>query len=120
MLAVSVVVVGALLLFVFPTRTLVEQRHQIAAVRHEIALLDAENAHLRHEAADLQRPATIERIAREEFGLVMKGEKAYAVLPPPSAAARRSAPAAHPAGSARTAPAAHEHWWRSLELWRDL
>ena len=121
LLLVSVVSVGILLLFVFPTRTLVQQRHQISAVQHQISVLDAENAHLRRTVASLHQPATIERIASKEFGLVMKGQKAYAVLPSSSTPTQRSARTAHPAGRAHPAAGGvHHPWWRALELWRDL
>lgn len=116
LLGVSVVTVGILLLFVFPTRTLVRQEHDIAAVRHQIAALHAENASLRAKAAALHQPATIERLAGREFGLVMPGQKAYAVLPSAGHGAQ-----AHP-GRAGASPMhhPHHHWWRALELWRDL
>jgi cell division protein FtsB len=90
LLLASVVSVGVLLLFVFPTRTLVDQHHQISAVEHQLSVIDAENAHLRHEVAALHQPATIERMASQEFGLVMKGQKAYAVLPSGSTSASGS------------------------------
>lgn len=117
LLFAAVVSVGVLLLFVFPTRTLVQQRQQISAVRHQISVLDAENSHLRKEVVSLHQPATIERIASREFGLVKKGDKAYAVLPSPSTRTGRSSRAARPA---HRATSTHRRWWRALEIWRDL
>jgi cell division protein FtsL len=120
LLLASIVSVGVLLLFVFPTRTLVEQRHQISAVRHQLSVLDAESSHLRREVASLHQPATIERIASQELGLVKKGQKAFAVLPSPSAPTGRSRRAARPATRRHGSAGARRPWWRALEVWRDL
>ena len=35
-------------------------------------------------SAQLQNTAYVEQIARQEYGLVMPGEQAYAILPPPA------------------------------------
>lgn len=81
LLLASVAVVGILMLFVFPTRTLLEQDHQISTTEHQIAVLDKENATLRRRAASLDNPAALEQLARREYGLVMPGQKAYDVVP---------------------------------------
>lgn len=120
LLVVSVVTVGILFLFVFPTRTLVEQRHEMAAIHRQLSALDAENASLRGKVAALHQSATIERIAGQEFGLVMPGQKAYAVIPAGGSSARHGAASHAPAASHASAATAHRHWWRALELWRDL
>lgn len=105
----SILSVGVLLLFVFPTRTLLQQDREIAAVHHQIAVLQAEDASLRARAASLTRPSTVERIARQQYGLVKPGQKEYVILP-------AAAPAAHPSPTGRHHDA-HHSWW---ELWRDL
>ncbi len=136
LLAVSVVTVGALLLFVLPTRTLVDQRHEIATIHRQIAALDAENAALRARATALQQPAGIERIAHRELGLVMPGQKAYAVAPSASGAVAQtgegslsqtglgtssaSPPARVGASGSPSRRGARHPWWRALELWRDF
>ncbi len=113
LLVVLVASVGVLLLFVFPTRTLLDQRREVAHINAQIAALQSENAVLRARAADLQKPATIEKIARQEFGLVLPGQRAYAVIPTPQA------PASHPGGAVGhpNQPHGHHPWW---ELWRYL
>lgn len=81
LLLASVTAVGVLLLFVFPVRTLLSQRRQVAAVRHEIAVLNRENSILSARSAALQSPGYVEQLARSQYGMVLPGEKAYAVLP---------------------------------------
>jgi cell division protein FtsB len=78
----AVVGIAALLfLFVLPGRTWLAQGHAMSAAEHRQAVLSAENAALSKEISALQQPSYIEQLARSELGLVMPGEKAYAVLP---------------------------------------
>lgn len=86
LVGVFVVVVGILFLAVFPTRTYLSQRRDIAASAKRLALLARENRKLEEDVSRLQRDDEIERIARQRFGLVKPGEEAYAVLPAPPAA----------------------------------
>lgn len=68
-------------------------RGEVATVDREVRALEAENERLSRAIADLQEnPAVIERIAREELGLVRPGER---VLRFPRSA-RPGAPAAPP------------------------
>jgi cell division protein FtsB len=78
---VSLFVVAIMFLFVFPTRSFLSQRDQISGARHDLAVLRTQNARLQKEAARLDTDAEIRRIAREEYHLVLPGEKAYEVLP---------------------------------------
>jgi cell division protein FtsB len=51
-------------------------RQEVAALHREVAALEAENQRLSRAIAELQEnPAVIERIAREELGLVRPGER---------------------------------------------
>lgn len=62
----------------------------IAAVEKEIEKVTLENEALRRELARLQSPEYIEKVAREELGLVMPGETAVIIAEPaPNAAAVR-------------------------------
>jgi cell division protein FtsB len=81
----SLVVVAILFLFVFPTRSFLAQRSQIADARSDLAVLREQNAKLEKEAARLSTDAEIERIARREYQMVRPGEKAWAVIPAPPA-----------------------------------
>ena len=84
----AVVLVGALFLAVFPTRTWLEQRRQRQAVAERVAVLEAQNRRLERRIRQLHTDQEIERLAREQYNLVRPGEEAYALLP----AAERPAP----------------------------
>ena len=79
----SLVIVAILFLFVFPTRSFLSQRGQIAEAQQDLDALRAQNARLAREAARLGTDAEVERIAREEYQMVRPGERAYAVIPAP-------------------------------------
>jgi len=78
-----VAVVGVLFLFVFPARTYLAQRQDLAAASERAKVLSGENKSLSDRAAKLHDNAEIERLAREQYGLVKPGEEAYAILPSP-------------------------------------
>jgi cell division protein FtsB len=100
---------GAMYLFVFPARTYLDQKQQMAAQEQTITVLRGENAKLASESSALRNDSTIEQIARAEYGLVMPGQQAFMVLPSP---ARRAAP------PVRAVPKAH--WYSALEFWHSL
>ena len=106
---VLLVLGGAMYLFVFPARTYLAQKQGIAAEERTVAVLRAEDAKLTSESSALQDNATIEQIARQEYGLVEPGQQAFMVLPAPS----HPQPAAPP-------PAKRGAWYSSLEFWHDL
>lgn len=67
-------------------------RAQRAAELAELARLEAENDSLRALVDSLESdPATLERLARERFGLIRDGEVLYRFVTPDSAAVRDSA-----------------------------
>ncbi len=77
----SLTLAAMLLLFVFPTRSLISQRGDISRARYDLEVIESENERLAEEAARLATPAEIERIARERFHMVRPGETAFAVVP---------------------------------------
>ena len=79
----SVVLVGILFLFVFPTRTYLGQRQELDAAERRAEILSKENAELAARVKRLNTDAEIERLAREQYNLVRPGEEAYAILPAP-------------------------------------
>ena len=83
-LLASVVLVAALFLFVFPTRTYLAQRDSLAGAEERLDVLQRENELLEQRIAVLKTDAEVERIAREQYNLVRPGEEAYAVLPAPA------------------------------------
>ena len=103
------VLAGAMYLFAYPTRTYLDQRRAIALQEKTISLLKAENAKLSAQRTALQSDATIEEIARQEYGLVFPGQQAFMVLPSP---AKPVTPAAPPHKSSP--------WYSSLEFWHRL
>ena len=80
--------VGALVVFlvagVFPTRTYLHQREQIASAEEKLEVLTAENAKLATRVEELHTDTEVERLAREQYNLVRPGEEAYAILPGPA------------------------------------
>jgi cell division protein FtsB len=81
-LLVAVVVGGIVFLFVLPGRTWLEQGRAISKAQSQVSALAQENQTLTKRAADLQSTSYVERLARQEYGLVMPGEKAYGILIP--------------------------------------
>jgi cell division protein FtsB len=81
----GVVVAVGLFLFGYPTRTYLEQRSQLTQEQAKLDRLAAQNQSLSTEASRLQSTAEIERIARQNYGLVQPGQEAYAILPSPTA-----------------------------------
>lgn len=83
-LAVLLIVALAITLAgIFPFRQMLAQQRQVESTQAKLDTLIAENARLEEEAQLLQTPAEVERIAREELGLVRPGEVGYKVETPP-------------------------------------
>ncbi len=81
----AVVLLGALALTVsgiLPFRQLVSQQRQIERTQDQLTALEQENQMLSEDIEMLGTDAEIERIAREQYGLVRPGEVAYVVVTP--------------------------------------
>ena len=81
----AVVLLGALALTVsgiLPFRQLISQQHQIERSQAQLTALTDENGALAEDIAMLGTDAEIERLAREQYGLVRPGEVAYVVVTP--------------------------------------
>ncbi len=89
-LVVSVAFVGLLFLAVFPTRTYLDQRRELAATERRVKVLVAQNEELTAKVQRLNTDAEIERLARSEYNLVRPGEEAFAILPSPAPPAGQS------------------------------
>ena len=76
---------GVLVVGVFPTRTYLAQRNAVAAATRQLDQLQASNRARQDEAARLQTPAEIERLARRDHDMVRPGEEVYHVLQAPQA-----------------------------------
>lgn len=84
-LMLAVVLFAALVYFIFPTTTWLDQRAESSQVRAELDVLITEQGQLRREIARMRTDEEVERIARRDFNYVFPGEEAYAVLPAPPA-----------------------------------
>lgn len=84
-LVVTTALVAFLFVGVFPTRSLLAQRTDIAEAEARLETLRSANVALDERAEALRTDAEVERLAREQYGLVRPGEEAYAILPPPPA-----------------------------------
>ena len=112
---VAAVLVAVLALFVFPTRTYLDQRHELAVAAQRMNVLDAQNAQLSQQVDKLHTDAEIERIAREQYHLVKPGEQAFAVLPAPQPTTTTIVPP--PVVAPRAATSHHAGWWDRLTSW---
>ena len=81
-------VIGAVLLAVlvlvawFPDGPLFQQRAALAATESQLQVLHQQDAALAAEQKNLNTPSEIERIARQQYDLVLPGQAAFQVLPP--------------------------------------
>ena len=81
----AVVLLGALALTVsgiLPFRQLISQQRHIERSQEQLAALTSENRALAEDVEMLDTDAEIERIARDQYGLVRPGEVAYVVVVP--------------------------------------
>lgn len=81
--ALAVVVLAVLAAYVFPTRTWIDQRRSLDETAAALDELRAERGALEARLGELDSDDEIEELARSQFGLVLPGEEAYAVLPAP-------------------------------------
>lgn len=110
------VLVGVLFAFVFPTRTLLDQRGQVRAAEDHLTVLRKQGAILKREAQRLQSDAEVERLARSKYNLVKPGEQAYAIVSsaPARAATRRAASNDHVVHPAPKSLAWYHRIWHHL------
>ena len=99
-------VIGLLFVFVYPTRTYLRQRTQIRAAQQHLAQLNRDTARLDRQSRQLQTDASVERIARQRYGLVKPGETPYVIVPtaPPTTAPAAAATPPTTAQAAATRP----------------
>jgi cell division protein FtsB len=105
----SVVLSGVLFLFVLPGRTYLAQQRSLAAAETRFRVLSNENHKLDQQIQHLQTDAEIERLARQQYGLVKPGEQAFAILPPARAATETAPVSSHRGVWYRI--------WHALQFW---
>ncbi len=94
--AVGLVVAALALTGVAPARHAFEQRRQLAEVQAQVAALEERNARLASRLNRLSDVAYMEKLAREQLGVVRPGESSYVVVPAP--------PPLKPAAATKTGP----------------
>jgi cell division protein FtsL len=79
----GLVLVGFLFVFVYPTRTFLQQRSQKHAAEHQLQVLQQQTQRLQEQTKQLNTDAEVEKLARERFGMIRPGETPYAPIPVP-------------------------------------
>ena len=100
----------------YPIRQYVGQKSHVHALVAEQAELSARIADLRQQQGLLLSDDEIERIAREQLGMVRPGEVAFAVLPDGKKRAAAAAPTAQraPVAGASARESWHQRWWDAV------
>lgn len=113
---VGTLLVVLLLSALYPIRQYVGQKNELKRLTVEERRLGDRIQELKTVRSRLLTDEEIERIAREELGMVRPGEVAYVVVPGVSTAARvpPEAPAVDTAMRARDKPAWLERWWGTV------
>jgi cell division protein FtsB len=75
-------VVALLIAAVSPARQLLKQNERISTEREKLAALQSENQRLEKRLERLNNSDYLEKVAREELGMVQPGEISYVVVPP--------------------------------------
>ncbi|HUU61532.1 MAG TPA: septum formation initiator family protein [Acidimicrobiia bacterium] len=106
---VAVVVTAA---GIFPFRQIIADRRTVSLAQEKLLALRGENSRLEDEVVALGSDAEVERLAREQLGLVFPGETAYVVV----------APEGEEAPAAEVEPTldrpGEQPWWR--DVWNFL
>jgi cell division protein FtsB len=76
-----------------PARQFYREQTQTKAAEQKLAALKRESADLESQLARLKDPAYLERLAREELGVVRPGEIGFVVVPGDAAPKQASTPA---------------------------
>jgi cell division protein DivIC len=81
----TLIVIAAVALLAWsllPLGQRLEREEEVRELEQKVAALREENQALREEIAHLKSDEYVEKLAREELGLVKEGESAYLVVPP--------------------------------------
>jgi hypothetical protein len=73
----------------FPLTGLLAQRTALSTTAHGINTVEAQNRTLSAQAAALSNQAATDNLARQDYGFVPSGQRAFTILPPSSAAQAR-------------------------------
>ena len=78
------VILAVFVFGVFPTGSYVDQRNELDRAVDELEALERENENLESRVERLESDEEIERVARNEFDMVLPNEESYLILPPGS------------------------------------
>jgi cell division protein FtsB len=106
LLVAAVVAAVVVLAGIFPFRQIIASNRSVDLAEEQLAAIQEENLRLEARIEALQSTEEVERLAREQFGLVMPGEIGYVVTAPPG-----EAPVPEPEPVAE--PAQRE-WWETV------
>jgi len=101
-----VLVLGMAASGIIPFRQVIAYERSVDLAREQRDALIIENVRLAQQVAALETPGEVERLAREQFGLVMPGETALVAVAVPDHGPSVAAPS--PEFAERTP------WWRAL------
>ena len=96
LVVLAVVAVVLAFLFVGPTQTWFRQRNDVQRIGAQVDALEQSDRDLQRSINRLRSPAEIERLARERFNMVKRGERAYRVVRVPGTAAASGSASAQP------------------------
>lgn len=100
----------------YPVRQYITQKSNVRALIAEQGELTARIAELRHQQGLLLSDDEIERIARENLGMVRPGEVSFAILPDGRTRAVAGAPTAQqaPLADETSAETWYQRWWDAV------
>lgn len=84
---VLLVALAAVVMTIFPFRQILAQKETVRVAEEKLTALRAENDRLEAEVEMLSTPAEMERLAREQLGVVRPGQTSYVVHIPEGTAA---------------------------------
>jgi cell division protein FtsB len=79
--AVAVLIAAAVVGTSFPASALLREHHQVSAADAQLARVDQQNALLAEQERQLNDKTEIQRLARQDYQLVLPGESLFNVLP---------------------------------------
>lgn len=112
--AASIALAAVLFLFVLPTRTYLSQRQSLSAAETRLKVFRAQNAALAAQAKQLQTNSYVENLAGQQYGLVLPGQQALTLTPPPASSS--SNPVAG-ATKARSKRGLLSRVWHDVQFW---
>lgn len=76
------ILLAVMILAVLPIRSYFEQQNQLTSLQQHISQIDKQQKNLQSKVKKLNTNQEIINLARKDYGLVKKGQQAYAVTNP--------------------------------------